>query len=618
MFSPDQIEALRIQSGQIISPVIEFLISDIASRIAEAGQLTSTAAYQIWRAQNLGISQKKLQKELQKRLKVSKSQLQTLLKQAAEVGYDFDISRFPTVEAIPFDENESLQRIVETAANMTQESFENLTQTMGFVTYDGKVTGLTEAYRKSCDFAFEKIFTGAQDYSSAIRQATKGLAEKGIQTIDYESGVHRSLEAAVRGSFMGGLGIMQEEISQQNHDDLGCDGWEISAHAGSAPDHEPYQGKQYSDAEFTRLNNSLKRRIGTLNCGHSAMPIIMGINDPQYTPEELAEMKRENAEGITYEDGKHYTLYEATQRQRGLERTLRKQKRKILIDEKTGDKEKLAIDQTRYVVANYEYHRFSKAAGLRLQHERANVPGFGTKQHSAALQKSRRTIHKLGDSEHLEFVAASNISDAISFAEDVLGVEAGNVYPQSINLDVANGVNKAIFDISTDLGSLTEYGWLNGVTVSRSKAGPYAQYDPSDKTVILNRVASSENAIELMTEDAKYQFEMGGWSSASPMHSVYHELGHAARYMLIDENPILENKIKVLYNKTYRDILKTNKWTMRSDMLDKFGAMAKNAGFSYYGLRNESEFVAEAIAQYYCSENPGKIAREVMEILKGG
>ena len=392
MLTPDQIEALRIQSGQIISPVIEFLIADIASRIAEAGQLTSTAAYQIWRAQNLGISQKKLQKELQKRLKVSKSQLQTLLKQAAEVGYDFDISRFPTVEAIPFDENESLQRIVETAANMTQESFENLTQTMGFVTHDGKVTGLTEAYRKSCDFAFEKVFTGAQDYNSAIREATKGLAEKGIQTIDYDSGVHTSLEAAVRRNIMGGLGLMQEQITQQNHDDLGCDGWEISAHAGSAPDHEPYQGKQYSDAEFTRLNNSLKRRIGTLNCGHSAMPIIMGINDPQYTPEELEAMRRENEQGIDY-DGKHYTLYEATQRQRGLERTLRKQKRKILIDEKTGDEDKLAIDQTRYVVANDEYHRFSKAAGLRLQHERANVPGFGAKQHSAA-ERSRNNMQK--------------------------------------------------------------------------------------------------------------------------------------------------------------------------------------------------------------------------------
>jgi hypothetical protein len=396
MLTPDQIEALRIQSGQIINPVVEFLISDIASRIAEAGQLTSTAAYQIWRAQNLGLSQRQLKKELRKRLKVSHRKLRELLTQAAEVGYDFDIKRFPFAQAVPFDENESLQRIVKTTADMTQESFENLTQTMGFVTYDGKATELTEAYRKSCDFAFEKIFTGAQDYNSAIRQAVKGLAEKGIQTIDYESGTHRSLEAAVRGNFMGGINIMSREINQKNHDMLGCDGWEISAHEFSAPDHEPFQGKQYSDKEFQKIQAMLVRDFGSFSCGHDVLGIILGINEPQYTPEELEAMRRRNEEGFVI-DGKHYTGYEATQRQHGLERTLRKQKWKILIDEKTGDKEKLAIDQTRYVIADAEYKRFSKAAGLRLQHERANVPGFGAKQHSAAEKDTKNTLAKTPD-----------------------------------------------------------------------------------------------------------------------------------------------------------------------------------------------------------------------------
>ena len=134
------------------------------------------------------------------------------------------------------------------------------------------------------DFAFKQVSTGATDYNTAIRQATKHLAEKGVRTIDYESGVHTSLEAAVRRNVMGGLGLMQEQITQANHDAFGCDGWEISAHANSAPDHEPIQGKQYSDAAYTALNNSLVRRIGTLNCGHAAFPIILGVSTPQYTP----------------------------------------------------------------------------------------------------------------------------------------------------------------------------------------------------------------------------------------------------------------------------------------------------------------------------------------------
>ena len=172
---------------------------------------------------------------------------------------------------------------------------------------------------------------------------------------------------------------MQERISKQNHDDFGCDGWEISAHAASAPDHEPIQGRQYSDAEYEKLNNSLVRRIGTLNCGHSAFPIILGVDSPQYTPEELEEMRRDNENGVDYE-GRHYTMYEATQRQRQLERAIRKQKRRILVAEQNpGDKERLQQTQIKYQVLDQEYKRFSKAAGLRLQHERMEMAGFGPK-----------------------------------------------------------------------------------------------------------------------------------------------------------------------------------------------------------------------------------------------
>ena len=94
-------------------------------------------------------------------------------------------------------------------------------------------------------------------------------------------------------------------------------------------------------------------------------------------------MRQDNETGVDY-NGRHYTMYEATQRQRKLERSIRSQKRKILVDEKTGDKEKLQTDQIRDQMLNQECKRFSKAAGLWLQHERLEVPGFGPKQAQAA------------------------------------------------------------------------------------------------------------------------------------------------------------------------------------------------------------------------------------------
>ena len=44
MLTPAQITALRDISGQVMDPVVEFLIEDIAKKVAKAGQLTGSAA----------------------------------------------------------------------------------------------------------------------------------------------------------------------------------------------------------------------------------------------------------------------------------------------------------------------------------------------------------------------------------------------------------------------------------------------------------------------------------------------------------------------------------------------------------------------------------------------
>lgn len=403
MLTPEQIAALRDKVGHLTDPVNDFLLEDIARRISEAGQLTSTAAYQVWRSQQLGVSQRELKKRLRKLLKVSHRELRKLLAQAAEVGYDFDIKHFPQVQAVRFRENGTLQQILAAAVELAEEDFTNLTQTLGMMDPHGNALPLQDAYRSCTDFAFKQVITGAADYNTAIRRATKNLAEKGILTIDYESGIHTSLEAAVRRNIMGGLGLMVERITQYDHDLLGADGWEISAHANSAPDHEPYQGKQYSDEAYAALNGSLIRRIGTLNCGHNAMPIILGVNAPQYTPEELERFREDNAKGITYE-GKHYTGYEATQMQRRIERSMRKQKRNILLADGTNDKEKLLNSQIKLQRLRQEYKHFSSAAGLRTEVERAQVAGFGHKQAARASAAA--------DKHHTDWLKSIGAKDA--------------------------------------------------------------------------------------------------------------------------------------------------------------------------------------------------------------
>lgn len=387
MLQADEIEALRGASEQLLDPIVNYLIQDIAKRVAEAGQFTATAQYQVWRAQNLGVSQQEIKKRVAKLLNLSQKEAEQLFTQAAKTGYNFDMNSLPTAKAIPFQENAVIQQIVRASVEMANDELKNITQTMGFCMQDGTFLSLTDAYIRACDTAFLKVSTGAEDYNTAIRNALAGLKKSGIQYIDYSSGRHYSVEAAVRRNVFSAAGIMQEKISRHVHDKTGCDGWEISAHAASAPDHEPIQGKQYSDADYQALNNSLVRRIGTLNCGHGAYPIVMGVSRPQYSERELEQLRKENESGIEY-DGKHYTKYEATQRQRKLERAIRDNRRKLLIDESVNDKELLQADRIKEVRLEEEYKRFSKEAGLKLQYERMEMTGYGPKQAS----ETKRTI----------------------------------------------------------------------------------------------------------------------------------------------------------------------------------------------------------------------------------
>lgn len=253
--------------------------------------------------------------------------------------------------------------------------------------------------------------------------------------------------------------IREKQDKKQNHDDMECDGWEISAHANSAPDHEPIQGRQYTDKQYKALNSSLLRPIGTLNSGHAAFPIIIGVHSPQYTEEELEEFRQQNETGVTI-DGRRYTGYEATQRQRELERAIRKKKRHILIDKTVGDEEKLQADQIKLVRLRDEYARFSKAAGLPTQYARTEAAGFTWKEGKEAekvfqkMSASTREIDKIfgaDDSKDLQkAVSRSTIELQNGFAcfpdGDALNENVKMVVPLDGFFDVAmHGSPRSVF-----------------------------------------------------------------------------------------------------------------------------------------------------------------------------
>ena len=357
-------------------PCIDELIKDISKRVQKAGAITDTAEYQIYRAQALGEGKKAIEQAVSKQIGISEEVIASLFEYVAD-------------KSLSPDENGSLKRMTEAYTRMTQSKTRELLRDLWADTPEGKVQPLQTAYARAMDFAFRQVATGTLDLNTAIRRAVTPLAKRGLRTIEQKSGRSVGIEYACRRYIMDQLGQLDDEIQHADHDALGCDGWEISAHAACAPDHEPIQGRQYGDAEFEKLNNSLQRRIGHLNCGHTANPIILGVNAPQYTEEQLRELADANERGVTY-NGQHYTLYEAGQEQSRLENAVRTCKRHILMNRETGDAKNLKNNQIRLRVLQSEYGKFCKATGLPTRTERLQTAGFGRSEANKAVWEYKK------------------------------------------------------------------------------------------------------------------------------------------------------------------------------------------------------------------------------------
>lgn len=373
----EQRDGLNDAALALTEPIIEELLKDISRRIKKAGAITDTAEYELYRAQALGESKNAIARAIARQTEISNEVIDALIEYVEDAS-------------VRFEDNDYLQQLTDGYSEITKQKTTEQLQNLWATAPDGKTVPLQDAYARALDFAFRQTATGALDLNTAIRRAVGPLAERGLRTIEQKNGRSVGIEYACRRYLMDQMGQLDNAIQQQNHDRLGCNGWEISAHAACAPDHEPIQGRQFTDAEFEALNASLQRPIGRLNCRHVADPVQIGVDTPVYSEEDLARMTADNEKGVTY-NGKHYTLYQAGQEQSAIENAIRRMRRQVLVDEESGSGD-LQKHQIRLRVLQSEYSRFCRATGRRTRTERLYTAGFGRSQASKAVWTYRRDV----------------------------------------------------------------------------------------------------------------------------------------------------------------------------------------------------------------------------------
>lgn len=392
MLTPDYLKGIPESIVQtMVYDVEDFIIEDIARRIRKMGTATSTAEIQRLVLQSLGEGIESINKKIAKALKITEKEVERIFAESLEIATD-NQKVIAKKLGIPLN-TEFAQRISQAAVKSAMGDLTNLTRMSGFVTSNGQFTMWTDAYRHALGVAQMRVASGAVDYGTAIRQVLKSFTGRGLCSITYQSGRTISLEAITRLCVINGVSDMASEVMKQNAEDLGTDGWEISAHIDCAPDHEGIQGRQFTNEEYEERNNNLARPIGALNCRHTAYPILLGISEPLYTKKQLEQMRQKNEKGFTY-DGKHYTLYEADQRQRYMERAIRKTKRELLLADKAGYRDDFISTSVKLRKQRDIYADFSDRAGLLTQNERAQVAGYGRRISGKAVvaEKSMRGI----------------------------------------------------------------------------------------------------------------------------------------------------------------------------------------------------------------------------------
>lgn len=360
MLTPEQLRLLPQNVLNQYTELNNFILADISRRIAKGGMITETAEFQIYRAQSLGLLNKEIKNKIAEINNLAEKEIDKLYTETAERSDMFDklVLGRSKEAGIPLAENGYLQQLINAQMTATRNEMTNFSQTLGFISScDGGVSlSLQDMYIKQLDMAHLKIVSGASDYDSAIKSAVKVIGDSGVRVIDYTSGRSESIESAVRRSVLHGISTVTAAISKQNGDMFGADGWEISAHAGARPSHAEHQGRQYPNNQYESIVRPL---IEDYNCRHSAYPIIMGVSTPMYTDEELQNI---DPPPFTYE-GKTYSAFEASDRQRYMERCMRRTKNRIICYEAAGNEKAFQTESIKLARQKEKYIDFFQTSG---------------------------------------------------------------------------------------------------------------------------------------------------------------------------------------------------------------------------------------------------------------
>ena len=410
MLKPEYFNDKADRMIELYRQMEDYIFKDIAYRLLKSQSVAGTADRLIWKLEQMGESRAEIMNKLSKLTGLSKRELKELLQDAVITSWNDDLSTFNQmgINIVNPLENQAVMSVMNAEYQKCQGELNNLTRT----TMNQAQVDLT----RMLDEAEMRVASGVQSYSSAVCEILDNYAKKGM-VVEYPTGTHRSLEAAVRCCVVTSMNQTSAQITNQYILEGGIEYVLVSAHLGARiqqpgqpylAGHENWQGKVYrirgSEPGYPNLlemtgydigENGAGKVVNPLglhgyNCRHSHQPWDKALKNPYVDENGKSTIDTEESR----------KLYQNQQKQRAMERSIRATKRRLLMKQQEIDlaaetdvKEILQNDYDKLAYKlreqNKAYNEFCTENDLQKQSDRLKVAGYKREQAAKANGRAR-------------------------------------------------------------------------------------------------------------------------------------------------------------------------------------------------------------------------------------
>lgn len=364
-------------SAQLHTDILKRITARILARQRRGDDYILTAAdkWQIEVLLDAGHLRDDVAREIALATSLQEEEIRDAFEDAGVRAWNYD-SRIYKAAGLPVSEmSPYMVRLMQRNYEATLGEWSNFTRT----TLDAS----QQLFISKMDEIYNNVASGSIGYTQAFAEAIDDLAADGVRDIVYTRlrdgmlSVHTdTIETATLRCIRTGISQASAQIQTARMDEMGVDLVLVSSHMGARPSHQVWQGKIYSRSGTSRKYPDFVSSTGYgtgaglcgWNCRHNFSPWFEGMDNP-FEHYDAEENKK---------------VYDDTQKQRSMERGIRKTKRQEQVlrygaqaaqNAQTRDdlNERLSRVRKRLNAQNEAYRAFCEGHDLRPLEERLRI-----------------------------------------------------------------------------------------------------------------------------------------------------------------------------------------------------------------------------------------------------